>query len=42
MAMENARRALSDGITYCQDPYAVAEGADALMLVAEEPAVLQD
>ncbi len=34
-AMENARRILGDSITYCQDPYEVAEGADALMLVAE-------
>jgi UDPglucose 6-dehydrogenase len=35
VAMENARRVLGDGITYCKDPYEVAEGADALMLVAE-------
>ncbi|MDY6874894.1 MAG: UDP-glucose/GDP-mannose dehydrogenase family protein [Chloroflexota bacterium] len=34
-AMENARRILGDSITYCNDPYEVAEGADALMLVAE-------
>jgi len=35
VAMENARRVLGDSITYCRDPYQVAEGADALMLVAE-------
>ncbi len=34
-AMENAERILGDSITYCQDPYEVAAGADALMLVAE-------
>ncbi len=34
-AMENARRILGDGITYCKDPYEVAEGTDALLLVAE-------
>ena len=35
VAMENARRLLGDRITYGQDPYEVAEDADALMLVAE-------
>jgi UDPglucose 6-dehydrogenase len=35
VAIENAQRVLGDSITYCQDPYEVAEGADALMLVAE-------
>jgi UDPglucose 6-dehydrogenase len=35
VAMENARRELGDTITYCQDPYQVAEEADALLLVAE-------
>ncbi|MFQ6102498.1 MAG: UDP-glucose dehydrogenase family protein [Anaerolineae bacterium] len=35
VAMENARRVLGDSITYCEDPYEAAEGADALMLVAE-------
>ncbi len=35
VAMENAQRILGDSITYCKDPYEVAEGADALMLVAE-------
>ena len=34
-AMENARRILGESITYCTAPYEVAEGADALMLVAE-------
>jgi len=34
-AMENAHRILGDGITYCKDPYEVAEGTDALLLVAE-------
>jgi len=34
-AMENARRILGDSITYCKDPYEVAGGADALVLVAE-------
>ncbi len=34
-AMENAHRILGDGITYCNDPYEVAEGTDALLLVAE-------
>jgi len=35
VAMENAQRILGDNIIYCKDPYEVAEGADALMLVAE-------
>ena len=35
VAMENTERILGDSITYCQDPYEVAEEADALMLVAE-------
>ncbi len=35
VAMENAQRVLGDSITCCKDPYEVAEGADALMLVAE-------
>jgi len=35
VATENARRILGDAITYCEDPYRVAEGADALLLVAE-------
>ncbi|MFB0537167.1 MAG: UDP-glucose/GDP-mannose dehydrogenase family protein [Anaerolineae bacterium] len=35
VAMENAQRVLGDSVTYCKDPYEVAEGADALMLVAE-------
>jgi UDPglucose 6-dehydrogenase len=35
VAMENARRVLGDAITYCQDPYQVADEADALLLVAE-------
>jgi len=35
VAVENAQRVLGDSITYCKDPYEVAEGADALMLVAE-------
>ena len=35
VATENARRVLGDSITYSRDPYEVAEGADALMLVAE-------
>jgi UDPglucose 6-dehydrogenase len=35
VAMENARRVLGDSIIYGKDPYEVAEGADALMLVAE-------
>jgi len=34
-AMENAERILGDSVTYCQNPYEVAAGADALMLVAE-------
>jgi UDPglucose 6-dehydrogenase len=33
-AVSNARRAL-DGVTYCDGPYEVAEGADALVLVTE-------
>jgi len=35
IAMENARRILGDEIEYCQSPYEVAEGADALILVTE-------
>jgi UDPglucose 6-dehydrogenase len=35
VATENARRLLGDSITYCQDPYQVAEEADALLLVSE-------
>jgi UDPglucose 6-dehydrogenase len=35
VAMENAKRILGDKVTYCDDPYQVAEGADALMLMAE-------
>jgi len=35
VAVENAQRVLGDSITYCKDPYEVAEGADALLLVAE-------
>ncbi|HEC33496.1 MAG TPA: UDP-glucose/GDP-mannose dehydrogenase family protein [Chloroflexi bacterium] len=34
VAMENARRLL-EGVTFCADPYDVAEGADALILVTE-------
>ena len=35
VATDNARRILGDAVTYCQDPYQVAQGADALLLVAE-------
>ena len=35
VAMENARRILGNDITYCEDPYQVAEGADALLLISE-------
>jgi len=35
VAMKNTERILGDSITYCQDSYEVAEGTDALMLVAE-------
>ncbi|MGD9001899.1 MAG: UDP-glucose/GDP-mannose dehydrogenase family protein [Anaerolineae bacterium] len=35
VAMENARRVLGEAITYCENPYQVAEEADALLLVAE-------
>ena len=35
VAVENAQHVLGDSITYCKDPYEVAEGADALLLVAE-------
>jgi UDPglucose 6-dehydrogenase len=34
VAMENARRALKD-VTFCSDAYAVAEGADAIVLITE-------
>lgn len=34
VAIEAARRIL-DGVTFCADPYAVADGADALILVTE-------
>jgi UDPglucose 6-dehydrogenase len=35
VAMENARRALGNAVTYCESPYEVAENADALLLVSE-------
>ena len=35
VAMENAREMLPADITYCEDSYDVAEGADALILVTE-------
>jgi len=35
VAMENAKRILGDKVAYCDDAYQVAEGADALLLVAE-------
>jgi UDPglucose 6-dehydrogenase len=35
VAMENAERILGDDVAYCEDPYQVAEDADALLLVAE-------
>jgi len=35
VATENAKRILGDKVTYCDDPYQVAEGADALLLIAE-------
>jgi UDPglucose 6-dehydrogenase len=35
VATENAKRILGDAIVYCEDPYQVAQGADALLLVAE-------
>jgi UDPglucose 6-dehydrogenase len=35
VAMENARRVLGNAVTYCDDPYEVADGADALLLVSE-------
>jgi UDPglucose 6-dehydrogenase len=35
VAVENAQRVLGDSITYCKDPYEVAQGADALLLIAE-------
>ncbi len=35
VAMENAQRVLGNGVTYCDDPYQVADGADALLLVSE-------
>jgi UDPglucose 6-dehydrogenase len=34
VAMDNARKVLPD-VTYCPDPYAVAEGADALIVATE-------
>lgn len=34
VAMDNARKILTN-VTYCDNPYAVAEGADALILVTE-------
>lgn len=34
-AMESARRAFGDAITYAADPYDAAEGADALVVVTE-------
>ncbi|MGD2144194.1 MAG: nucleotide sugar dehydrogenase, partial [Anaerolineae bacterium] len=35
VAMPNARRILGDEVIYCEDPYQVAEDADAILLVAE-------
>ncbi|MBE9508294.1 MAG: UDP-glucose/GDP-mannose dehydrogenase family protein [Chloroflexi bacterium] len=35
VAMDNARRILGDSIAYCENPYEVTKGADALMLMAE-------
>jgi UDPglucose 6-dehydrogenase len=35
VAMENARRLLGDRVHFAQNPYAAAEGADALFLVTE-------
>jgi len=35
VAMENAQRVLGNSVTYCDDPYQVADGADALMLISE-------
>ena len=35
VAVENAKRILGEAITYYDDPYQVAEGADALLLVSE-------
>ncbi len=35
VAMENAERILGNAVAYCEDPYQAAEGADALLLVAE-------
>ena len=38
IAMDNARAILSgEGIDFCDEPYAVAEGADALLLATEWP-----
>jgi UDPglucose 6-dehydrogenase len=33
--MDNARGELSGGITYCSDPYEVADGSDALLILTE-------
>ncbi|MBC7241912.1 MAG: UDP-glucose/GDP-mannose dehydrogenase family protein [Anaerolineae bacterium] len=35
VAMENARKELGDGVTFCKNPYELAEGCDALVLVTE-------
>lgn len=35
VAMENARRELGDGVAFCKNPYEVAEGCDALVVVTE-------
>jgi UDPglucose 6-dehydrogenase len=35
VAMENARYVLGNAVTYCDDPYEVADDADALLLVSE-------
>lgn len=34
-AMEHARLVLSDGVTYCNDSYEAAEGADAVVILTE-------
>ena len=35
VAMDNARKALNEGVTFCKDAYEACNGADALILVTE-------
>ena len=36
-AMDNVKRTMGDGLTYCHTPYAALDDADALMIFTEWP-----